>query len=117
MGTDGWGQLSFYYDYERSEKRPFKPERMRGLVLKSYKFTGVNGIILHAYNGVKYFMGRFDNKNAYFSPVDRNGNIDVSDRTIWARLSAAFDVFFDLEEIEFGYDDGKGVLSHIEEYV
>lgn len=115
MGIDGWGQLIFYYDYERPEKRAYEPERMKGLICKAYKFTGVNGIILHAYNGIKYFLNRYDNKFTNFSPCGYNGEIDISDTTGWARLNTAFDIFFDLEDIEFGSDSGKEILTHLKE--
>ena len=115
---DHFGQLVFYFDYERDEnRRRYIPKRNKGFIVKSYKYIGADGIILHAYNGVKYFLSRFDYERTNFSPYNYLGEFDTSRYTDYTKLNFAFDILFDLEEIEFGYDHGIDVLHHIEENV
>ena len=103
-----WGLVAFYYDYEHEVHG--ETEHIRGLVSKAYKNTGVDGMILHAFNGVRYYLDHKDSKYCDFTL--HLGRL-VSD---WHELNTAFDVFFDLKMPESGAYMVRYTAEHFREY-
>lgn len=102
--------VAFYYDYERLDRRG-NPERIRGVVSKAYKYPGLIGMVLHAYNGLNYFRERCEIDHFDFGlPVNA---FPVSD---WGSLNMAFDVFFEQKYVEPGFDTVSHVLNRWDKY-
>ncbi len=102
-----WGRIAFYYDYE-IEDRHGTMTNIKGLITKAYKYPEITGMVLHAYNGVRYFLNHYEK--------DYNYTLDLSssilDLTDWGILNTSFDVFFDLEQIHPGYCSIKNLISN-----
>ena len=79
-----WGKIAFYYDYE-VDGRYGDVERMRGVVSKSYKYPGVYGMLLHAYNAMQFFLHNCDKG-------DFDGRQWQNPYSGWNELNTAFDV-------------------------
>lgn len=92
-----WGQIAFYYDYEM-ENRWRGTQKNRGLISQSHAYPGVSGMMLHAYNGIRYFL-MHNNGRRNFSRAKNN-----SVKQEWVSLSRAFEVFFELGWINPGVD-------------
>jgi hypothetical protein len=90
-----WGLVAFYYDYEREGRRK-ETEHVEGFISKAYKYPGVTGMILHAYNGVRFFMRDCMDKHYHIG-----GEYDYE----YPNLNTAFDVFFDHKVVDTGYDN------------
>ena len=110
-----WGLVSFYYDYEHENRRKEK-KNVRGLISKAYKYPDVEGMILHAYNGIRYFWERRDDEYVDFGfdpfGLDQfSGRLELSD---WAELNTAFDVFFEYGHISHGFDGVKYVIDNFD---
>ncbi len=95
---DEYKSIIFYYDYER-ENRIRGTERIRGFVSRVYK-SEIPNYILHAFNGLRYFWFRRDNR--YFNP-DGYHNFVEGARDL-ETLNQAFDTFFDHTSIQLGYN-------------
>lgn len=112
-----WGKVVFYYDYERDDnRRPYVTKNAKGIISKAYKYPGVEGMVLHAYYGVNYFLERYNRKNMDFSMINEFGDICTSQLDDWAELNTAFDVFFNYFHVELGIDDVGYVLDNYEDY-
>ncbi len=83
--------VSFYYDYE-IEHRIYGKRRVRGLVSREYGTAYLSELIPYAYNGIKFFLERC----AHWD-FDMGGSG-------YDALNAAFDTFFDEENIISGTD-------------
>ena len=104
-----WGLVSFRYDYERLDRRG-EPQQIKGIISKAYKYPGIIGMVLHAQNGLEYFKKRCDHSSFDFGlPENPSPILD------WAKLSMAFDVFFDQRYVDPGIDTVSKVLNHWEE--
>jgi len=95
-----WGLVAFHYDY-LEEVTDFEKEvlhesekRKAGLVIKSYKYPGIPGVVLHGFNAMRYFL-------------EHNSDYDF-DRNI---LNTAMDIFFEYRDIEPGVDNVELVLK------
>ena len=93
-----WGLTAFYYDYEIPHRRDGM-RRIKGLVSRAYKYPGVPGMIMHAYNGVRYLWERYRDEDYDFDLVREHGRL--SD---WDALNMSFDVLFDYNTILPGLD-------------
>ncbi len=102
-----WGKIAFYYDYE-VEGRYGDVERMRGVVSKSYKYPGVYGMLLHAYNAMQFFFHNCDKG-------DFDGRQWQNPYSGWNELNTAFDVYFDYGAIDCGGNDLKYAFDSTEE--
>ncbi|SCY25911.1 hypothetical protein SAMN02910292_01232 [Lachnospiraceae bacterium XBB2008] len=101
-----WGLVSFRYDCEQIIKHVGKKRRVKGLISKAYDYPGMEGILLHAYNGVKYFLEAKNYKTLFFGLSKRD--LEGSN---WAEFDTAFDVFWDSGVIKPGYDNVKHVMN------
>ena len=99
-----WGLTAFYYDYEIPHSYKGM-NRIKGLVSRAYKYPGVPGMIMHAYNGVRYLWERYQDEYYDFDLVREYGRL--SD---WDALNMSFDVLFDYCTILPGYDTIKATL-------
>ena len=97
-----WGLVAFQYDCEQIVKFVGEKRRVKGLISKAYVYPGVEGILLHAYNGVTYFLDNYKYKSTFFG-LSKN-DLDVS---YWAEFNAAFDVFWDYRRVIPGWDKVK----------
>ena len=104
-----WGRLVFYYDYEVYNQSTKQNERVRGLVSKAYKYPGVDQIILHAFNGIRYFMGRKDIGSLHGMLFD--GKQFDDNHSGMTELNQAFDTFFDYGDILLGYSSVAQVIN------
>ncbi len=101
-----WGKVLFYYDYERENKyAPNALERVKGVVSKSYKYPGTDGMILHALYGLNYFFKHYDKWYCDFN-LGHSG---------WEEMNIAFDVLFDFYDIARGVDSVEQIMNNIKE--
>lgn len=68
-----WGRVVFYYDYELYDERKKENERARGLVSRAYLYPGVDQMILHAYNGISYFLSHKNIASHHIMHFDGRG--------------------------------------------
>ena len=114
-----WGLISLYYDYEHEDKIPGTKDvqvlNIQGLVSKAYSYPGIDGMIYHAYNGVKYFWDRINAKSCWDFSLSKHIN-DKRNGVIlpgaWYELNTAFDVYFDYAYIDPGVDSVSYVLDN-----
>ncbi len=104
-----WGRVAFYYDYVAHNKRKKENERVRGLISKAYKYPGVDQMILHAYNGIRYFMDHKDIES--YRGMHFDGKQFDDDHSGMAELNQAFDTFFECGHISLGYSDVEQVID------
>lgn len=103
-----WGRVALYYDYEIENIRG-KRQRIRGLISKAYKYPGVEGMILHAYYGIGYFLALKDKE------YNRLGGENWESRISGlAELNTAFDVLWDYGTVCPGIDDVRDELEKAE---
>ena len=114
-----WGCVALYYDYER-EDRFEECRHVRGIISKAYKYPWAEGMILHAFNGMRYLMDRVyspKSDDSIFHMDDDwtlicpDGKPTLYERSGWAELSTAFDVFFDQRSVEAGIDSVRSVIE------
>ncbi|SEA70228.1 hypothetical protein SAMN02910384_02093 [Pseudobutyrivibrio sp. ACV-2] len=108
-----WGTVVFLYDYEWDFKWEFWKEdgetvreTTRGIIVKHYKYSGISGIVQHAYYGMRYFMERFDHSGLDLSDYRRGRSSSLPE------IKTAFDVFMDQGIIELGYDSVEYVIKN-----
>ena len=107
-----WGRVIFYYDYELTDTSSVSAKNVRGLVSKAYKNIGVEGIITHAYSGIRYFLKRFNHKYSdYHMSLD-----NIHRLSDWEALNTVFDVFFEEEYVHLGVNDVRNVLDRWQDY-
>lgn len=92
-----WGQIAFYYDYEKGY-RGHDTQKNRGLISQTRAYPGVAGMMLYAYNGIRYFLMHNDGRRN-FSRTKNNSLLQE-----WVSLSRAFEVFFEGGWINPGVD-------------
>ena len=107
-----WGKVIFLYDYECDHKVEFWREdsetyrgKTQGMFVKNYRYNGRDGILLHAYYGMRYFMERFDHSNLDLAGY-RNSFSNL------AEIDTAFDVFMDIGKIELGFNSVEDVVKN-----
>ena len=107
-----WGKVIFLYDYECDHKVEFWREdsetyrgKTQGMFVKNYRYNGRDGILLHAYYGMRYFMERFDHSNLDLAGY-RNSYSNL------AEIDTAFDVFMDIGKIELGFNSVEDVVKN-----
>ena len=101
-----WGLISFRYDCEQKLKFPNEIRRVKGLISKAYKYPGVEGMLLHAYNGVKYFLEHYENKQLFYGLEKKD--LEISE---WAEFNTAFDIYWDYRKVDLGYDIVKEIVT------
>ena len=99
-----WGIINFYYDYEVRGGGKKENERVRGLVSKAYAYPGVDEMILHAFNGIRYFMERKDRGSRFRGECFDQWNGGM------AELNQAFDTFFEYGHISIGSSNVAQVI-------
>lgn len=104
-----WGRVVFYYDYEAYNYNKEK-KHVRGLISKAYMCPGVDGMILHAYNGIRYFLEHKDLRA--YSRMYFDGNRFDDHYCGMAELNQAFDTFFEAGHISLGYSDVELVINN-----
>ncbi|MCR4781713.1 MAG: hypothetical protein K5851_03035 [Lachnospiraceae bacterium] len=107
-----WGKVIFLYDYECDYKSEFwredsetYREKTQGMFVKNYRSEGRDGVLLHAYYGMRYFMERFDHSNLDLAGY-RNSFSNL------AEIDTAFDVFMDIGRIELGFNSVEDVVKN-----
>lgn len=95
-----WGHVLFYYDYESEAGK--EPVRIRGYLGKSYRGVNSDMIMLHAFNGIRYFLANSRELHKEYYYCDRLGHVDLRD------FETAFDVLFELGLIQTGDEFYRG---------
>ena len=115
-----WGKVIFLYDYEYDYKLEFwredseiSREKTQGIIVKTYRHHGIDGIVQHAYYGMRYFMERFTQLNLGLSEYRcYRGDLMGVDLSNLTEINTAFDIFMDQGKIALGYNPVKDVIRN-----
>lgn len=100
-----WGKVVLYYDYEKENTGYAETPHVRGIVSKSYKYPGIEGMILHAFGGLQYFLRTLNSKYTSYDMSTMDSSYD------YKNLCGAFDTFFDFGIVNYGPNAAERVIE------
>lgn len=110
-----WGRVVFYYDYEK-EIPGFGTEesvtrRYRGMISKAYKYPGIMGVIVHAVDGVEYFVRRMGERHYDIDGTRHYLGTGFTDDL--PELIEAFDVLWKDGSVQVGIDSVEDTVKKL----
>ncbi|MCR5094853.1 MAG: hypothetical protein K6B72_12875 [Lachnospiraceae bacterium] len=99
-----WGRVALYYDFEQDDEYEGRI-RVRGLISKAYKYPGTINMILHAYYGTTFLYWRTGWRHPDFRGEKWENRLSG-----WRALNTAFDVLFDLGDVDTGVSSVEDVI-------